>query len=150
VTPEHEQLRSPLIGIELRGDEAAAPHDGPRICAPHDRGFGSLYSRRVGPLLGQGDRPLLTNLGNNGRPLPMVENGGIRNDQDRRSRGRRHLSHLDIGSGGWLRGRTSGGPGRNRHRRRRRGRRARGRSRVNGLPGTMVAPIGGRPGRLAP
>jgi hypothetical protein len=47
---------------------------------PHDRGIGSLYSRRIGSLLGQGDRPLLTNLGNNGRPLPMVENRGVGDD----------------------------------------------------------------------
>jgi hypothetical protein len=30
----------------------------------------------------------------------MVKNGGIRDDQDRRSRGWRHLSHLDIDGGG--------------------------------------------------
>jgi hypothetical protein len=72
---EHERLPSPLIGIELRGDKAAAPHDGPRFCVPRNRGIGSLCSRRVGPLLGQGDKPPLTDLGNNGRPSSWSKMG---------------------------------------------------------------------------
>jgi hypothetical protein len=84
--PEQERLPTPLIGIELHGDKAAAPLDEPRFCMPRDRGAGSpcsrcigrRRSRRVGPLLGQGDRPPLTDLGNNSRPLLMVENGGDR------------------------------------------------------------------------
>jgi hypothetical protein len=46
-------------------------------------------------------------------PLLMVENGEIGDDQ-----GWRHLSHLNIGGDGRLRGRISDGPGRNRCRRR--------------------------------
>jgi hypothetical protein len=41
---EHELLPFPLIGIELRGDKAAAPHDGTWFCAPRNRGIGSLCS----------------------------------------------------------------------------------------------------------
>jgi hypothetical protein len=131
------RLPTPLIGIELRGDKAAAPQDGPWFYAPHDRGAGSPCSRcigchhtqRIGPLLSQGDKPPLTDLGNNGRPLLMVENGEIGDDQ-----GRRRLSHLNIGGDGRLRGRISNGPGRNRCRRRQQDRRTRGRGCVNGLP----------------
>jgi hypothetical protein len=39
--PDQERLPTPLIGIELRGDKAAAPQDGPWFCAPLDRGVGS-------------------------------------------------------------------------------------------------------------
>jgi hypothetical protein len=42
--PEQEWLPTPLIGIELRGDKAAAPQDGPRFCVPRDRGAGSPCS----------------------------------------------------------------------------------------------------------
>lgn len=134
---EVSRLPTPLIGIELHGDKAAAPQDGPRFCAPHGRGVGSLCSwcigyhrsRRLGPLLSQGDRPPLTELGNNGRPLLMIENGEIGDDQ-----GRRRLSRLNIGGDGRLRGRISDGPDRNRCRRRQQDRRTRGRGCVNDLP----------------
>jgi hypothetical protein len=78
----------------------------------------------------------------------MVENWEIGDDQDRRSWGRRHLSHLDIGGG------TVGAPaaapagidvgvgveeG---------GLKAAAASTAS--PGTMATPTGDRPGRLAP
>jgi hypothetical protein len=80
---EHERLPSPLIGIELRGDKAAAPQDGPRFWAPRDRGVGSLCSRcigyhcsrHIGLLLGQGDKPPLSDLGNNDRPSSWSKMG---------------------------------------------------------------------------
>jgi hypothetical protein len=110
--PEQERLPTPLVGIELRGDKADAPQDGPQFCTTHDRGVGSPCSRcigrrrrRVGPLLGQSDKPPLTDLGNNHRP--MVENGEVGEDH-----GQQRLSHLDIGGDGWLRGRISNDPGR--------------------------------------
>jgi hypothetical protein len=114
---EVSRLPTPLIDIKLRGDKAAAPQDGPRFCAPRDRGIGSPCSRcirchrsrRIGPLISQGGRPPLTNFGNNGRPLLMVEKGEIRDDQ-----GRRRLSRLNIDGDGRLRGRISDGPDRNR------------------------------------
>jgi hypothetical protein len=31
---EPERLPTPLIGVALRRDKAAAPRDGPRFCAP--------------------------------------------------------------------------------------------------------------------
>jgi hypothetical protein len=46
--PEQERLPTPLIGVELCGDKAAAPQDGPRLCAPLDQGVGSPCSRCIG------------------------------------------------------------------------------------------------------
>jgi hypothetical protein len=81
-----------------------------------------------GPL-GQCGRPPLTDLGNDGRPLLMVDNGEVGDDQ-----GRGRLSHPDIDDNGRLRGRIGDGPGGNRCRRRQQDRQARSRGRVNGLP----------------
>jgi hypothetical protein len=46
--PEQERLPTPLIGIELHRDKAAAPQDRPRFCAPLHRGVGSPCSRCIG------------------------------------------------------------------------------------------------------
>jgi hypothetical protein len=47
-TLEQERLPTPLIGIELRGDKAAAPQDGPRFCTPLHRGVGSPAADALG------------------------------------------------------------------------------------------------------
>jgi hypothetical protein len=59
----------------------------------------------------------------------MVESGEIGDD-----RGRRRLSHLNIGGDGWLRGRISDGPDRNRCQRQQQDRQTQGRGCGNGLP----------------
>jgi hypothetical protein len=50
--PEPERLPAPLIGIAPRGDEVAAPQDGPRSCTPLLQGVGTPCSRRIGYPLG--------------------------------------------------------------------------------------------------
>jgi hypothetical protein len=125
------------LGFSCVGIRPLLPKTGHGSARPRDRGarspcsrcIGCRRSRRIGPLLGQGDNPPLTDLGNNGRPLLMVENGEIGDD-----RGQRHLSHPDIGGGERLRGRISSGPGRNQCRRRQQDRRTRGRGRISDLP----------------
>jgi hypothetical protein len=52
---EPERL-TPPAGTVPREDEVAAPQDEPWFCAPLLQGIGTPCSRRVGNLLGKGDR----------------------------------------------------------------------------------------------
>jgi hypothetical protein len=57
--PEQERPPTPLTRVELRGDKAAAPQDGPRLYAPLDQGVGTPCSRCIGHHRRRHTRPLL-------------------------------------------------------------------------------------------
>jgi hypothetical protein len=59
MAPEQERPPASLTGVELRGDKAAAPQDGPQLCTPLGQGIGSPCSRSIGHHRCRRTRPLL-------------------------------------------------------------------------------------------
>jgi hypothetical protein len=155
-----ESVPQPFLSLIIkgrRGSEVSRPQN-TSGCPPHSLGLSCVGIRPLLPTMGHGStRPTTEASGPSAadarasprsrrqasahqpwqrRPPPphgrkWGESGMTRTEG---AGGRRHLSHLNIGGDGRLRGRTSGGPSRNRCQRRQQGRRARGRGRVNGLP----------------
>jgi hypothetical protein len=124
------------LGLSCAGVRPLLPRTGHDSMALH-QGVGSPCSRcieyhrrrRIGPLLGYGGRPPITDLGNDDHPLLMAENGEVGEDHERR-----RLNHPNVGGDGRRRRRISDSPGRRRCRRRQQVKRARGRGRVSSLP----------------